>query len=41
MLTSALVFGAGMAAYGYMQKNDMMDKRQMKKLQKRITKAIL
>ncbi|SEM31432.1 Protein of unknown function [Mesobacillus persicus] len=41
MLTSALVVGAGVAAVNYMQKNNMMDKRQMKRLQKRITKAIL
>lgn len=40
MLTSVLVVGAGMVAMNYMQKNDMMDRRQMKRLQKRITKAI-
>jgi len=40
MLTSAIVVGAGMAAYNYMQNNDMMDRRQMKRLQKKITKAI-
>jgi hypothetical protein len=39
LLTSALVVGAGAAAYGYMQRNGMMNKRQMKQLQKRIAKA--
>lgn len=40
VLTSALVFGAGMAAYGLAQKNNLMSERQMKKIQKRITKAL-
>ncbi|MDZ5470878.1 YrzQ family protein (plasmid) [Bacillus sp. 31A1R] len=40
MITSAIAFGAGMAAYNYMQKNNMMSNRQMKKIQKRITKAL-
>ncbi|MGM0900180.1 MAG: YrzQ family protein [Bacillota bacterium] len=40
MLTSVLVVGAGMAAMNYMQKNNMMDRRQMKRLQKKLTKAI-
>lgn len=40
MLTSAIAFGAGMAAYNLVQRNNLMSGRQMKKLQKRITKAI-
>lgn len=40
MLTSALAFGAGIVAYNYAQKNNMMNNRQMKKIQKRITKAL-
>jgi hypothetical protein len=41
MLTSAVVVGAGMAAYRYAQRNNMMSRRQMKKMQKKITKAFL
>jgi hypothetical protein len=41
MLTSAIVVGAGMAAYNYAQRNNMVSRRQMKKMQKRLTKAIL
>ncbi|WP_309298032.1 YrzQ family protein [Cytobacillus sp. NCCP-133] len=40
MLTSAMLIGAGMAAYKYAQKNNLMSGRQMKRMQKRITKAI-
>jgi hypothetical protein len=40
MVTSALVVGAGMAAYNYMQRNDMIDKRQMKRMRKKLTKAM-
>jgi len=40
MLTSALVVGAGIAAYNYMQKNDMMDRSQLKRIQKKMTKAM-
>jgi hypothetical protein len=38
MLTSGLAFAAGMAAYNLLQKNNMMSAKQMKKMQKRITK---
>lgn len=38
VLTSAIAFGAGMAAYNYAQKNNMMSRRQLKKMQKQITK---
>ncbi|WP_442595134.1 YrzQ family protein [Neobacillus sp. D3-1R] len=38
MLTSAIAFGAGMVAYNYAQKNNLMSNRQMRKMTKRITK---
>lgn len=38
MLTSAIVFGAGMVAYNYAQKNNLVSNRQMSKMTKRITK---
>lgn len=40
MLTSAVAIGAGIVAYNYMQKNNMMSRRKMKKMQKQFTKAI-
>lgn len=40
MMTSIVAFGVGMAAYNYAQKNKMMSGRQMKKLQKKITRAM-
>ncbi|WP_353050261.1 YrzQ family protein [Bacillus sp. ISL-47] len=40
MLTSAMLIGAGMAAYNLAQKNNLMSGRQMKRMQKRITKAL-
>jgi hypothetical protein len=40
MMTSILAFGAGMAAYNYAQKNNMMSDRQMKRLQMKIKKAL-
>ncbi|MBM4762388.1 YrzQ family protein [Bacillus sp. B15-48] len=40
MVTSALVVGAGMAAFNYMQRNNMIDKRQMKRMRKRMTKVL-
>ncbi|WP_258309595.1 YrzQ family protein [Cytobacillus oceanisediminis] len=40
MLTSAMLIGAGMAAYNYAQKNNLMSGRQMKRMQKRITRAL-
>ena len=41
LISSALVMGAGMAAFNYMQRNDMIDKRQLKRMRKKITKAIV
>ena len=38
MVTSVLAVGAGMAAYGYARKNNMITNRQMKKIGKRINK---
>jgi hypothetical protein len=40
MMTSVLAIGAGMAAYNYARKNNMISTRNMKKMQKRLTKAI-
>ncbi|KAB2338658.1 DUF3918 domain-containing protein [Cytobacillus depressus] len=38
MVTTAIAFGAGMAAYDLIQRNNLMSSRQRKKLQRRITK---
>jgi hypothetical protein len=38
VLTSAIAFGAGMVAYNYASKNNVMSNRQMRKMTKRITK---
>ncbi|WP_231734789.1 DUF3918 family protein [Bacillus sp. FJAT-29937] len=38
MITTAMAFGAGMAAYNLVQRNNLMSQRQMKKLQRRMTK---
>ncbi|WP_269521618.1 YrzQ family protein [Bacillus sp. J33] len=40
MLTSAMLIGAGMAAYNFAQKNNLMSGRQMRRMQKRITRAL-
>ncbi|WNS77630.1 YrzQ family protein [Bacillus sp. DTU_2020_1000418_1_SI_GHA_SEK_038] len=40
MLTSAVAFGAGMAAYNLVQRNNLMSGRQRRKLQRRITKTL-
>nr|WP_309246280.1 YrzQ family protein [Cytobacillus oceanisediminis] len=40
ILTSAMMLGAGMAAYNYAQKNNMISGRKMKRMQKKITKAL-
>ena len=36
MMTSVLTVGAGMVAYNYVQKNNLISNRQMKKLKKGI-----
>lgn len=42
MLTSAAIIGAaGVVAYSAMQNNNMISGRRIKKLQKRVTKALL
>ncbi|WP_445490239.1 YrzQ family protein [Niallia sp. 03133] len=38
-LNTLIVFGAGMAAFNYMQKNNMISNKQMKKIQRRVMKA--
>ncbi|HAQ07553.1 MAG TPA: DUF3918 domain-containing protein [Bacillus bacterium] len=40
MLTSVIAFGAGMAAYNFASNNNMMSGRKMKKLSKRMTRAL-
>ncbi|MBN6887801.1 uncharacterized protein DUF3918 [Cytobacillus horneckiae] len=38
MLTSAAVIGAGIAAYGYVQKNNLISKRDIKRIQRKMNK---
>ncbi|WP_307150582.1 YrzQ family protein [Robertmurraya andreesenii] len=40
MLTSVVAIGAGIAAYNLVQKNNMMSRRNMKKMQNKISKAL-
>lgn len=40
MLTSVIAVGAGMAAINYARKNNLFSNRQMKKMQRRVTKAL-
>jgi len=40
VMTSALAFGAGIAAYNLMQRNNMISGRQMKKMQRKVKRAI-
>lgn len=40
VVTSVIAVGAGVAAFGLARRNNMFSGRQMKKLQKRMTKAI-
>lgn len=37
-MNTAVAFGAGMVALNYLQKNNMMNQKQMKKMQKRVMK---
>jgi hypothetical protein len=39
MVTSVLAVGAGMMAYNYARRNNMISNRQMKRIGKRISKA--
>ena len=38
MMTSVLAVGAGMVAYNYAKRNNVVSARNMKKMQRRITK---
>lgn len=40
VITSVIAFGAGMAAYNYAQKNDMMSGRKVKKMQRKLSRAL-
>jgi hypothetical protein len=40
VMTSLIMFGAGAAAYSWAQRNNMMSERNMKKIQKRVKRAI-
>lgn len=40
MLTSIIAIGAGVAAYNYARKNNMISNRQMKRLQRRVSRAL-
>ncbi|MBT2660695.1 YrzQ family protein [Bacillus sp. ISL-45] len=40
MLTSVIAFGAGMAAYNYTSNNNMLSGRKMKRLGRKMTKAL-
>ncbi len=39
-MTSMIAFGAGIAAYNLVQRNNLMSARNMKKIQKNIKRAI-
>ena len=40
MMTSALAFGAGIAAYNIMQRNNVISGRQMRKMQRKVKRAL-
>jgi len=40
MLTSVIAFGAGMAAYNYASGNNMMSGRKMKRMSKKVARAL-
>ncbi|MFK9091351.1 YrzQ family protein [Bacillus salipaludis] len=40
MMTTMIVFGVGMAAYNIAERNNMMSARNLKRLQKRVKRAI-
>ena len=40
MMTSMIAFGAGMAAYNLAQRNNLMSGRQMKRIQRKVKRAI-
>ncbi|MBU8916557.1 YrzQ family protein [Bacillus sp. FJAT-29953] len=40
MMTTMVAFGAGMAAYNLAQRNNLMSGRQMKRMQRKVKRAI-
>ncbi|MEH7354217.1 YrzQ family protein [Neobacillus drentensis] len=40
MMTTMIAFGAGMAAYNIVQRNNMMSARNMKRMQRKVRRAI-
>lgn len=40
MMTSALAFGVGIAAYNIAQRNNMISTRQMKRMQRKVKRAL-
>jgi hypothetical protein len=40
MMTSAIAFGVGVAAYGIAQRNNMISGRQMKRMQRKVKRAL-
>jgi hypothetical protein len=40
MMTSMVAFGAGIAAYNWAQRNNMMSARNMKRVQRKVKRAI-
>ncbi|WP_231510760.1 YrzQ family protein [Bacillus sp. UNC438CL73TsuS30] len=40
MMTTVVAFGAGMAAYNLAQRNNVMSARNMKKMQRKVKRAI-
>jgi hypothetical protein len=40
MITSMIAFGAGLAAYNLVQRNNMMSARTMKRVQRKVKRAI-
>lgn len=40
MMTSALAFGIGIAAYNIAQRNNMISARQMKRMQRKVKRAL-
>ncbi|WHY84825.1 YrzQ family protein [Neobacillus novalis] len=40
MMTTMIAFGAGLAAYNLAQRNNMMSPRNMKRMQRKVKRAI-
>lgn len=41
LMTSMIAFGAGMAAYNLVQRNNLMSGRQMKRIQKKVKRVFV